>query len=78
MHKPTGETVAVKVCRTDGLDQGQVECLEREINLQRSLFHENIAQIYEVVRTDAAIFIVMEYCHNGELFDRINRSGPLP
>lgn len=70
--------MAVKVCRTDGLDQGQVECLEREISLQRSLFHENIAQVYEVVRTDSAIFIVMECCHNGELFDRINRTGPLP
>jgi|688.fasta_scaffold777219_1 5'-AMP-activated protein kinase catalytic alpha subunit len=39
--------------------------------------HENIAQIYEVVRRDNKIYIFMEYCKNGELFDKINRTGPM-
>jgi serine/threonine protein kinase len=30
--------------------------------------HENIAQIYEVIRKDNKMYIFMEYCKNGELF----------
>lgn len=40
--------------------------------------HENIAQIYEVIKKDSKIYIFMEYCKNGELFDKINSSGPMP
>lgn len=40
--------------------------------------HEAIAQIYEVIRQAGKIYIFMEFCPNGELFDRINRYGPLP
>lgn len=39
--------------------------------------HENIAQIYEVIRRDNKIYIFMEHCKNGELFDKINRTGPM-
>ena len=40
--------------------------------------HENIAQVYEVIRSDNKIYIFMEHCPNGELFDRINSQGALP
>jgi serine/threonine protein kinase len=77
-HLPTGETVAVKICKTISLSPDQLHAIEKEIEVQRSLFHENIAQIYEVIHSKSTIYIVMEYCQNGELFDYINRRGPLP
>ena len=42
------------------------------------MMHEHIAQIYEVIKKESKIYIFMEYCKNGELFDKINSSGPLP
>ena len=40
--------------------------------------HEHISQIYEVIKRESKIYIIMEYCKNGELFDRINNTGPFP
>ena len=31
--------------------------------------HENIAQIYEVIKKDNKIYMFMEFCKKGELFD---------
>ncbi len=45
--------------------------------MQRRLLHSGIAQIYEVARLEGKVLIFMEYCRNGELFERINKDGPL-
>lgn len=45
--------------------------------LQQRLMHEHIAQIYEVIRREKKIYIFMEYCPNGELFERIVKNGPM-
>lgn len=78
IHKLTGETVAVKIVAVDQYEPEQLEAIQREIELQKNLMHENIAQIYEVIRRDSKIYIFMEHCKNGELFDKINRAGPMP
>jgi serine/threonine protein kinase len=41
------------------------------------LFHSSIARIYEFHETEKKIYVFMEYCHNGELFNHINSRGPL-
>lgn len=46
IHKPTGETVAVKILKIDECQTEQVEEVEGEIMLQQRLLHQNIAQIY--------------------------------
>ena len=70
--------MAVKIVAVDQYEPEQFEAIQREIELQKNLIHENIAQIYEVIRRDSKIYIFMEHCKNGELFDKINRSGPMP
>ena len=70
--------MAVKIVAVDQYEPEQLEAIQREIELQKNLMHENIAQIYEVIRRDSKIYIFMEHCKNGELFDKINRSGPMP
>jgi serine/threonine protein kinase len=54
-----------------------VQSIEGEILLQQRLMHEHIAQIYEVIRKEKNIYIFMEYCPNGELFERIVKNGPM-
>ena len=36
-----------------------------------------MAQIYEVIRKEKKIYIFMEFCPNGDLFDRIVKNGPM-
>lgn len=39
--------------------------------------HENIVQIYEVLRKQDRIYVFMEHCPNGELYNRIVNEGPM-
>lgn len=43
----------------------------REIKILQSIKHTNIIQLYEVIDTKSAIFMIMEYAAGGELFDYI-------
>jgi len=45
--------------------------LRDEIKIMTELKHENIIQIYEVFEEKNSLWIVMELCAGGELFDRI-------
>lgn len=44
-----------------------------EVEALKSLTHHHISQVYEVINTDDTIFIIMEYCSGGELFDYIGK-----
>ena len=50
---------AIKVLKID--QQTDSEHLEREAELLRSTKHPNIISVYEVIKRDHAVFIVMEY-----------------
>ncbi|KAM3335879.1 hypothetical protein ACQJBY_030046 [Aegilops geniculata] len=80
-HKLTGHKVAIKI-----LNRRQMEIMEmeekakREIKILRlfiDLIHPHIIRVYEVIETPKDIFVVMEYCQNGELFDYIVEKGRL-
>ena len=52
----------------------------REIKILRlfiDFIHPHIIRIYEVIETPKDIFVVMEYCQNGELLDYIVEKGRL-
>ena len=53
---------------------------KREIKILRlfiDLIHPHIIRVYEVIETPKDIFVVMEYCQNGELLDYIIEKGRL-
>ena len=43
----------------------------REVNLMIKLDHPNIIKLYEYYETEKHIYLIMELCTGGELFDRI-------
>ena len=47
------------------------EGLMREVNLMIKLDHPNIIKLYEYYENDKSIYLIMELCTGGELFDRI-------
>ena len=73
IHIPTGEKVAVKI-----MDKSQIfseplnlNRIKREIAILKIVRHNNIIKLYELMETPDKIYIVMEYCNGGELFDYI-------
>lgn len=45
--------------------------LAREIHHHRRLHHPHITQLYEVIITEEKVWLVLEMCPNGELYDHV-------
>eukprot|EP00929_Paragymnodinium_shiwhaense_P071542 TRINITY_DN3635_c0_g1_i1.p1 TRINITY_DN3635_c0_g1~~TRINITY_DN3635_c0_g1_i1.p1 ORF type:complete len:881 (-),score=183.24 TRINITY_DN3635_c0_g1_i1:60-2702(-) len=54
------------------------EDLRQEIELLRRLDHPNIVRLYETNEDQDSLFVLMELCLGGDLFDRIVAKGFLP
>ena len=71
-HMPTGEKVAIKIMSKDQIKEKSDQIrIEKEINIQKKLHHQNIVQQYAIIETQTTIYIISEYCSGGELFDYI-------
>ncbi|CAI2176687.1 15839_t:CDS:10 [Funneliformis geosporum] len=71
-HKLTGRQVAIKI-----IPKIHAENLTREIHHHRYLHHPNIISLLEVISTESKIYIVLEYCEGGELYDFLVERGRL-
>mmetsp|Transcript_46279 Transcript_46279/g.145177 ORF Transcript_46279/g.145177 Transcript_46279/m.145177 type:complete len:514 (-) Transcript_46279:64-1605(-) len=72
-NKSTNAVRAVK-----SISKSQVKNLERfkqEINIMKIMDHPNIIKLYETFEDAKNIYLVMELCSGGELFDRIIAAG---
>ncbi|XP_014428770.1 maternal embryonic leucine zipper kinase isoform X2 [Pelodiscus sinensis] len=69
-HLLTGEKVAIKIM--DKLALGDdLPRVKVEIDAMKNLSHQHICRLYHVIETSKKIFMVLEYCPGGELFDYI-------
>ncbi|KFP51212.1 Maternal embryonic leucine zipper kinase, partial [Cathartes aura] len=69
-HLLTGEKVAIKIM--DKLALGDdLPRVKIEIDAMKNFSHQHICQLYHVIETSKKIFMVLEYCPGGELFDYI-------
>lgn len=71
-HRLTSTRVAIKQ-----IPKSMSTALTREIHHHRQLHHPNIMQMFEVIATESAIWIVTELCYGGELFDYLVEKGRL-
>ncbi|XP_059869372.1 maternal embryonic leucine zipper kinase isoform X5 [Delphinus delphis] len=53
------------------LGQSDLPRVKTEIDALKNLRHQHICQLYHVIETANKIFMVLEYCPGGELFDYI-------
>lgn len=53
--------------------QDDLPRVTQEIETLKFLYHPHICQMYQTFETENKIFIVMEYCPGGELFDYIGK-----
>ena len=68
-NKKSGEIHACK--HLSKLVLKNLEKFEREINILINSDHPNIIKIFEVFESQRSLYIVMEECKGGEIFDRI-------
>ena len=68
-NKKSGEIRACK--HLSKLSIKNLEKFEREINILINSDHPNIVKIYEIFESQRSLYIVMEECKGGEVFDRI-------
>ncbi|HRI54953.1 MAG TPA: serine/threonine-protein kinase, partial [Pseudomonadota bacterium] len=73
-----GRKVAVKALKTAVMEEaGFVERFEREARTLAQLQHENLVHVYDFYRERGALFIVMELVDGVDLYDLLDRAGPL-
>lgn len=73
--KKTGALRAIKTVFKPKIEN--ITRLKREILIMKSLDHPNIIRLFEVYEDEKHLYLIMELCSGGELFDRIIKSGHL-
>ncbi|XP_064388109.1 maternal embryonic leucine zipper kinase-like [Halichondria panicea] len=70
VHKLTGEKVAIKIMDKELLGSDLPRAF-REIKALKKLHHQHISQLFQVIETQRMIYLIIEFCPGGELFDYI-------
>ena len=77
-HRITGGQVAIKVILKSSLDAPEaITRFNREISLLKQMNHPFIAELFEILETDAAYFLVMEFVEHGNMLEYVNTNGRL-
>eukprot|EP01080_Neovahlkampfia_damariscottae_P007525 gene7525-11849_t len=72
INTETGEVVAIKIINITSLQkEGMEKQMKREISVLKSIQHENVVTMIEVLKSSNHFYIVMELITGGELFDKI-------
>ncbi|MCJ8749250.1 hypothetical protein PDJAM_G00174320 [Pangasius djambal] len=69
-HILTGEKVAIKIMEKKVLGD-DLPRVKTEIEAMKNLSHQHVCRLYHVIETPSKIYMVLEYCPGGELFDYI-------
>ena len=78
-HERTEMLVAIKCLFKHGLTPKQEAIQRLELTLNRQLgSHPHVCNLLEAVDTPDHLFLVFEFCENGDLFDLIREVGKLP
>ncbi|KAI6212251.1 Non-specific serine/threonine protein kinase [Aphelenchoides fujianensis] len=72
IHSLTGEKVAIKSMSKAKLGR-DLPHVYQEIEALKNLLHQNICRLFQVVETPTKIYLVLEHCEGGEMFDYIVR-----
>ncbi|XP_077533339.1 maternal embryonic leucine zipper kinase-like [Haemaphysalis longicornis] len=70
LHVLTGEKVAIKIMDKKVLGE-DLPRVKLEIKALKELSHQHICKLYQVIENETTIYLVLEYCSGGELFDYI-------
>eukprot|EP01029_Cantina_marsupialis_P021460 TRINITY_DN5140_c0_g1_i1.p1 TRINITY_DN5140_c0_g1~~TRINITY_DN5140_c0_g1_i1.p1 ORF type:complete len:671 (-),score=160.88 TRINITY_DN5140_c0_g1_i1:488-2500(-) len=70
-NKENGQMFAVKSVEIGRLSPKQKENLQNEIRILKMMDHPNIIKLFSTYCEEQRIFLVMEFCSGGELYERL-------
>ncbi|EAY07317.1 CAMK family protein kinase [Trichomonas vaginalis G3] len=78
LHRKTCARVAIKMIskRDHNEDGKQLDRINREISILKSVKHPFISELFDVIETSENTYLIMEYIQNGTLLNSINENGP--
>jgi serine/threonine protein kinase len=71
-HKVTQELYAIKQVSKENVIKMPSQ-FRREVYIMYNLDHPHIAKLYNHFEDDRAFYLIMEYCENGNLFQRLQK-----
>ena len=75
INKKTKEKVAIKILDKSKIkNENDYMKIHREINMLKILKHPNVIKIHKICENANYLYIIMEFCEKGELFDYIVKS----
>lgn len=66
--------VAIKVINKHGMDKDDLLSISREVSIMQQVDHPNIVKYYETYDDVKYIYLCMELCQGGELFEKITEN----
>ncbi|XP_062865184.1 maternal embryonic leucine zipper kinase-like [Trichomycterus rosablanca] len=75
-HIQTQEPVAIKILEKKELGD-ELSDLRIEIKALKNLNHQHVCRLYQVMETADQIYLVLEFCPGGDLFDHIDNNDRL-
>lgn len=79
VHKGTGENVAIKELSKNSSSAGRRrEDHEKEIQMMKSVPHENLLRVHAAFQDSHNVYIVVDYCDGGDLGDllKVGKQSP--
>ena len=71
VFKKTGQEFAIKIINKDKIKQKMKNILFKENEIITKFNHINVVYVFQIIEEEKNIYIIMEYCNKGELFDYI-------
>lgn len=72
-HVATNFICCLKVIKKEGLDEQMKSQIAREIKIQSYLSHPNIVAIYDFTHDEENIYLLLEPCLGGNLYEKISK-----
>ncbi|KAG0213419.1 hypothetical protein BGX28_004475 [Mortierella sp. GBA30] len=74
----TGQMMAVKRIKIDGLKENEMDMLMQEVDLLKSLAHPSIVKYEGFIKTYGFLNIILEFVENGSLLTTLKSFGAFP
>ena len=74
-HKRSGDEFACKLISLNRINSHYLRKLHLEIGIMKELTHPQIIQLHEAFFGSRTVYLVMELCSGGELFDYLQKNG---